>query len=184
MARTPILCRPNTQLRSGRKSVRICVEQAVILEADATRARAAARQHMSFYVTHLPNYRNNLKALGWQDVDFDNGCSDRLVDAVVAWGTEDRIHDRIQAHFTAGATHVCIRPHPGRRGTVRREFRRTDGSGDFCDECPAVPGDGDQRTRADLDRNWLDARLGEVYLTIPFSFLKRTANASGIWQHC
>ena len=81
----------------------ICVEQAVILEADAIRARAAARQHMSFYVTHLPNYRNNLKALGWQDGDFDNGCSDRLVDAIVAWGTEDRIRDRIQAHFTAGA---------------------------------------------------------------------------------
>jgi hypothetical protein len=45
----------------------ICVEQAVILEADATRARAAARQHIGFYVTHLPNYKNNLKALGWQD---------------------------------------------------------------------------------------------------------------------
>jgi len=55
----------------------ICVEQAVILEADATRARTAARQHMSFYVTHLPNYRNNLKALGWQEADFANGCSDR-----------------------------------------------------------------------------------------------------------
>jgi probable F420-dependent oxidoreductase len=88
----------------------ICVEQAVILEADATRARAAARQHMSFYVTHLPNYRNNLKALGWQDADFGNGCSDRLVDAIVAWGTEDKIRDRIQAHFRAGATHVCIQP--------------------------------------------------------------------------
>jgi hypothetical protein len=82
----------------------------VILEADATSARAAARQYMSFYVTHLPNYRNNLKALGWQEVDFDNGCSDRLVDAIVAWGTEDRIRDLIQAHFTAGATHVCIQP--------------------------------------------------------------------------
>jgi len=86
----------------------ICVEQAVILEADATKARAAARQHMSFYVTHLPNYRNNLKALGWRDADFENGCSDRLVDAIVAWGTEDRIRDRIQAHLAAGATQVCI----------------------------------------------------------------------------
>jgi probable F420-dependent oxidoreductase len=84
------------------------VEQAVILEADATKARAVARQHMSFYVTRLPNYRNNLKALGWQESDFDNGCSDRLVDAIVAWGTEDKIRDRIEAHFTAGATHVCI----------------------------------------------------------------------------
>jgi alkanesulfonate monooxygenase SsuD/methylene tetrahydromethanopterin reductase-like flavin-dependent oxidoreductase (luciferase family) len=92
--------RSNERTRPGRFAV----------EADATRARAAARQHMSFYVTHLPNYRNNLKALGWQDADFGNGCSDRLVDAIVAWGTEDKIRDRIQAHFRAGATHVCIQP--------------------------------------------------------------------------
>ncbi len=88
----------------------ICLEQAVLLEADATRARAAARQHMSFYVTQLQNYRNNLKALGWQAADFGNGCSDRLVDAIVAWGSEGKIRDRIQAHFRAGATHVCIQP--------------------------------------------------------------------------
>jgi hypothetical protein len=62
----------------------------MILEADEAKARAAARQHMSFYVTRLPNYRNNLKALGWQDADFDNGCSERLVDAIVAWGSEDK----------------------------------------------------------------------------------------------
>lgn len=86
----------------------ICVEQAVILEADAAKARTAARQHMSFYVTNLPNYRNNLKALGYRDADFQNGCSDRLVDAIVAWGTEGKIRERLQAHLAAGATHVCI----------------------------------------------------------------------------
>ncbi len=86
----------------------ICVEQAVILETDAVKARTAARQHMSFYVTRLPNYKNNLKALGWQEADFENGCSDRLVDAIVAWGSEAKIRDRIEAHLTAGATHVCI----------------------------------------------------------------------------
>jgi hypothetical protein len=63
---------------------------------------------MSFYVTHLPNYRNNLKALGWSDADFENGCSDRLVDAIVAWGSEEKIRDRLNAHFRAGATHVCV----------------------------------------------------------------------------
>jgi len=86
----------------------ICVEQAVILESDSAKARAAARQHMSFYVTQLPNYRNNLKALGWRDADFENGCSDRLVDAIVAWGSPEKIQERIQAHLTAGATHVCL----------------------------------------------------------------------------
>ncbi len=88
----------------------ICAAQAVILETDATKARAAARAYMKTYVPRLPNYTNNLKALGWADGEFENGCSDRLVDAIVAWGTEDKIRDRIDAHLKAGATHVCILP--------------------------------------------------------------------------
>jgi probable F420-dependent oxidoreductase len=88
----------------------ICVEQKVILDTDATKARTAARHFMKTYVPRLPNYTNNLKNLGWKDEEFENGCSDRLVDAIVAWGTETQINDRIQAHFKAGATHVCIQP--------------------------------------------------------------------------
>jgi probable F420-dependent oxidoreductase len=88
----------------------ICAAQAVILETDAAKARAMARTYMKTYVPRLPNYTNNLKALGWQDKDFQNGCSDALVDAIVAWGSEDKIRDRIDAHLKAGATHVCILP--------------------------------------------------------------------------
>ena len=88
----------------------ICVAQAVILESDAAKARAMARTYMKTYVPRLPNYTNNLKALGWHDEDFQNGCSDALVDAIVAWGSEQKIHDRIEAHLKAGATHVCILP--------------------------------------------------------------------------
>jgi probable F420-dependent oxidoreductase len=88
----------------------LCVAQAVILEADAAKARAAARTYMKTYVPRLPNYTNNLKALGWADSEFENGGSDRLVDAIVAWGTEDKIRDRIDAQLKAGATHVCILP--------------------------------------------------------------------------
>src|SRR6266852_673944 len=88
----------------------ICAAQAVILERDATKARAAARQYMKTYVPRLPNYTNNLKALGYPDGDFANGCSDRLVDDIVAWGSEEKICDRIEAHLKAGATHVCILP--------------------------------------------------------------------------
>jgi probable F420-dependent oxidoreductase len=88
----------------------ICAAQAVILETDATKARTAARAYMKTYVPRLPNYTNNLKALGWTDADFADGCSDRLVDAIVAWGTEDKIRDRIDAHLKAGATHVCFLP--------------------------------------------------------------------------
>lgn len=88
----------------------ICAAQAVILESDAGKARTMARTYMKTYVPRLPNYTNNLKALGWKDSDFANGCSDALVDAIVAWGSEQKIQDRIEAHLKAGATHVCILP--------------------------------------------------------------------------
>jgi probable F420-dependent oxidoreductase len=88
----------------------ICAAQAVILETDAAKARAMARTYMKTYVPRLPNYTNNLKALGWPDKDFEAGCSDALVDAIVAWGNEQKIRDRLEAHLKAGATHVCILP--------------------------------------------------------------------------
>ncbi len=87
----------------------LCPEQMVLLETDATRAREIARKNMAVY-TGLPNYQNNLKWLGFEDADFADGGSDRLVDAIVAWGDEKTIADRIQAHRDAGADHVCIQP--------------------------------------------------------------------------
>jgi probable F420-dependent oxidoreductase len=87
----------------------ICAAQAVLLQTDPAVAREAARDYMKTY-TRLPNYANMLKALGFTDADFVNGGSDRLVDAVVAWGDESRIRQRIEAHYKAGATHVCILP--------------------------------------------------------------------------
>jgi len=82
-------------------------EQAVILETDADKARAVARGHMATYLG-LPNYANNLKRLGFTDDDIGSGGSDRLVDAIVAWGSIDKIAQRIRAHHDAGADHVCI----------------------------------------------------------------------------
>lgn len=85
----------------------LCVEQAVVLETDPTRAREAARTYTRIY-TPLPNYTNNLRRFGFDDADFAEAGSDRLVDAVVAWGTVDDVRDRVQAHLDAGADHVCI----------------------------------------------------------------------------
>jgi len=90
----------------------ICTEQKVLLETDAAKARAVARHAIAMYLG-LPNYRRNLERFGYGDEDFAAGGSDRLVDAVVAWGDEKAIASRIQAHLDAGATHVCIQPlHP------------------------------------------------------------------------
>jgi probable F420-dependent oxidoreductase len=84
-------------------------EQKVLLCTDAAKARAVARASMKIYAG-LPNYQNNLKWLGYDDSDFGGGISDRLVDAIVAWGDEGAIRKRIQAHWDAGADHVCIQP--------------------------------------------------------------------------
>jgi probable F420-dependent oxidoreductase len=87
----------------------LCPEQMVLLETDPAKARAAARRTLSIYLP-LPNYANNWFALGFTSDDVAGGGSDRLVDAIVAWGDEDAIRARIQAHWDAGADHVCIQP--------------------------------------------------------------------------
>jgi probable F420-dependent oxidoreductase len=85
----------------------LAVEQAVVFETDPTVAREIARVHTSTY-TGLPNYTNNLRRFGFGDDDFVAGGSDRLVDAIVAWGDMDTVLRRVQAHRDAGADHVCI----------------------------------------------------------------------------
>ena len=65
-------------------------EQAVVLETDAGRARAIGRDHVSRYF-HYTNYVSNFRRQGFDDDDFLDGGSDRLVDAIVAWGDVDAI---------------------------------------------------------------------------------------------
>jgi probable F420-dependent oxidoreductase len=82
-------------------------EQAFLLEIDPGLARAKAREHMAYYL-RLDNYRRNLLRLGFTDDDLAEGGSDRLVDAIVAWGDVDAVGDRVKAHLDAGADHVCV----------------------------------------------------------------------------
>jgi probable F420-dependent oxidoreductase len=85
----------------------LCVEQAAILETRPDEARARARRFMELYLG-LPNYVNNWRRLGFSDADFAGGGSDRLIDAIVAWGDERAILSRIEEHWQAGADHVCV----------------------------------------------------------------------------
>jgi probable F420-dependent oxidoreductase len=90
----------------------ICTEQKVLLETDPTKARAVARNSIAMYLA-LPNYRRSLERFGYGGDDFENKGSDRLVDAIVAWGDENAIEARLRAHHDAGANHVCIQAiHP------------------------------------------------------------------------
>ena len=87
----------------------LCVEQKVVLETDPAAAREVCRRNAGIYLD-LPNYRNNWKRLGFEDADFENGGSDRFIDATFAWGDTDVIAARVEEHFAAGASHVCIQP--------------------------------------------------------------------------
>lgn len=84
-------------------------EQTVLLERDPEKARATARAFLTMYLA-LPNYANNLIELGFEESELADGGSDRLVDALVAWGEPEAIAERIAAHRAAGADHVALQP--------------------------------------------------------------------------
>jgi probable F420-dependent oxidoreductase len=85
----------------------LAVEQAAALNEDPAAGRATARRHMKRYLD-LDNYVNNLRRLGWTDPDLAEGGSDKLVDAIVAWGGTAAIKARIDEHRKRGADHVCL----------------------------------------------------------------------------
>ena len=98
-------------------------EATVVLDDDPIEARRRARAFLAMYLS-LPNYTNNLRSMGFGDPDLVDGGSDRLVDAVVAWGDADAIAERVRAHFQAGADHVCIQVVPGSGDFPLDDYRR------------------------------------------------------------
>ncbi|WP_435272531.1 LLM class F420-dependent oxidoreductase [Streptomyces parvulus] len=79
----------------------------VVLDSDPARARATARAYLGRYLA-LPNYTKNFLNLGFTDADVADGGSDRLIDAVFAWGDDDTVRTRIDAFLGAGADHVAL----------------------------------------------------------------------------
>lgn len=90
------------------KDAWVCVGQITVLERDPSKARAAARKHLEFYMAQA-NYIRSLKAQGFTDQDIAT-VSDRLLDAVIAWGDEERIRKHFDAHIAAGASQICMMP--------------------------------------------------------------------------
>ncbi|ANI38395.1 LLM class F420-dependent oxidoreductase [Mycolicibacterium vaccae] len=82
-------------------------EHKAVLTTDAEQARAVGRKALAIYL-NLANYLNNWKRLGFGDEDVAKPGSDRLVDAVVAYGTVDAIAARLTEHLDAGADHVPV----------------------------------------------------------------------------
>jgi probable F420-dependent oxidoreductase len=80
---------------------------AVFLGDDAGLARIVGRRYLARYLDRR-NYTNTLRRQGFTDDDFAAGGSDRLVDAVLAWGDVEKVGARVEAHRDAGADHVSI----------------------------------------------------------------------------
>jgi len=101
----------------------LCAEQMVLLEASPSDARSLARAVLAQYLD-VPNYINNLRRSGWTYDDLSNGGSDKLVDALVAWGRPEDAIARVTAHLEAGADHVCVQPMSrGRRAVPVDQWR-------------------------------------------------------------
>jgi probable F420-dependent oxidoreductase len=82
-------------------------EHKVVLSTDAEKARAIGRKALDIYL-NLRNYLTNLKSLGFTDDDLAKPGSDRLIDALVLYGTPETIAARLTEHLDAGADHVAV----------------------------------------------------------------------------
>ncbi len=82
-------------------------EHKAVLTTDPERARAVARKLLPVYF-NLANYRNNWKRLGFSEEEVTFPGSDRLIDALVAYGSPEAIAARLKEHLDAGADHVPV----------------------------------------------------------------------------
>jgi len=80
-----------------------------VLETDPVAARSAARHYLLHYL-RTPNYQAAWAEQGFEAADWERPGSDRLVDAMVAWGDADALRARLGEVLAAGADHVAIVP--------------------------------------------------------------------------
>jgi probable F420-dependent oxidoreductase len=88
-------------------SARLLPEHKVFFGTDPSVARDVARRALAIYLG-LPNYVNNLLRFGLTEADVADGGSDRLVDTLVAWGSDEAVAARIREHLDAGADQVAV----------------------------------------------------------------------------
>jgi probable F420-dependent oxidoreductase len=94
----------------------------VVLTSDRDAAHAAAGQWLTQFIG-MPSYSSCLRTQGFTDVDFIDGPSERLIDAVTAWGDLDAVAARIRAYYDAGANHVALHVLAAATEFPRREWR-------------------------------------------------------------
>jgi probable F420-dependent oxidoreductase len=85
----------------------LVVGQFVIIEPDPEQARALARGPLGSMTAPGGGYAANLRRMGFAEDEIAQ-LSNRLVDAVVAWGDLDAEGARVAAHLRAGADQVAL----------------------------------------------------------------------------
>ena len=101
--------------------VLVAPELTVVLEPDVERGRELARDFAGPYLQRS-NYTANLLRNGFTESDVADGGSDRLIDAVIPHGPAEQLTEAVQAHFDAGADHVCLQP-VGHGGVPLDDYR-------------------------------------------------------------
>ncbi len=95
--------------QTGRPRPVLIVSAAVRLDRDPSTARETARRYLARYLS-LPNYLANLRRLGFTNAELVAPGADRLVDALVSWGTDAAVRERLAGLRVAGADHVAMIP--------------------------------------------------------------------------
>jgi probable F420-dependent oxidoreductase len=103
------------------QGVLVAPEVTVVVEPDTDTARELARAFAARYLA-LTNYTANLLRHGFTEDDLADGGSDRLIDAVIPHGSAEQVAEAVQAHFDAGADHVCLQP-VGHGGVPLEDYR-------------------------------------------------------------
>jgi probable F420-dependent oxidoreductase len=85
---------------------RLVVNQVVVDDTDAARARATARPMIGF-LSRVGGYRANLRREGFAESEIE-ALADRMIDAVVARGDRSAIAERVAGHVAAGADEVVL----------------------------------------------------------------------------
>ena len=92
---------------AGRPSPLLAVTLPVAMESDPAQGRGTARAYLAPYL-RTPTYHASWTAQGFVPDDWTQPGSDRLVDAMVAWGDAATLRERLIAMHAAGADHVAL----------------------------------------------------------------------------
>jgi F420-dependent oxidoreductase-like protein len=93
--------------RAGRPVPPLIAHAPVCVHDDAAEVRAAVREQIQN--PRLPFYRQMLIAAGFPEA-ADGTWSDAMIDAVVLWGDEAHVTQRLHDLFTWGATEILASP--------------------------------------------------------------------------